>query len=186
MQSEHRFTSSSSEPMTDDSVEISVRALHDAHAPALHAWARRRFSDAREAEEVVQEALVLAWRKHHQFDEARGSERAWLFGILRNVAASRHRHNSRRLRLATSEGAEVVDLRAEEELSRAVDDSHIRDALAALSDEHRSVLIEAYFRGSRVREIAVRLQIAEGTVKSRMYYGLRALRSELEQRGVVG
>ena len=147
---------------------------------------RRRFADAREAEEVVQEALVLAWRKHHQFNPERGSERAWLFGILRNVAASRHRHNQRRPGLAQGEAADVVDLRAEDELARAVEDSHIRDALAALSEEHRGVLIEAYFRGRRVREIAVRLQIAEGTVKSRMYYGLRALRSELEQRGVVG
>jgi len=170
---------------TED-VELAARALHDAHAPALHAWSRRRFADNREAEEVVQEALVLAWRKHHQFDPTKGSERAWLFGILRNVAASRHRHNSRRLHLARSEGADVVDLRAEEELTRAVEDSHIRDALAALTEEHRSVLIEAYFRGSRVREIAARFQVAEGTVKSRMYYGLRALRSELEQRGVVG
>lgn len=172
--------------MPADDVELAARALHDAHAPALHAWARRRFADPREAEEVVQEALVLAWRKQHQFDPDRGSERAWLFGILRNVAASRHRQNSRRPQLARGEGAEVIDLHAEDELTRAVEDSHIRDAMAALSEEHRGVLIEAYFRGRRVREIASGMEIAEGTVKSRMYYGLRALRSELEQRGVIG
>jgi len=130
--------------------------------------------------------MVLAWRKYHQYDAAKGSERAWMFGIVRNVAASRHRHNSKRFRLGRGEGADVVDLLAEEEVTRAVESSHIRDALDALSEEHRGVLVEAYYRGSRVREIATQLGIAEGTVKSRMYYGLRALRTELEQRGVVG
>jgi len=172
-------------PMSDE-IERSVRALHEAHSSVLHSWARRRFSDPREAEEVVQEAMVLAWRKYHQYDAAKGSERSWMFGIVRNVAASRHRHNSKRFRLARSEGADVVDLHAEEEVTRALESSHIRDALGSLSEEHRGVLVEAYYRGSRVREIATRLGIAEGTVKSRMYYGLRALRAELEQRGVVG
>jgi RNA polymerase sigma-70 factor, ECF subfamily len=162
-----------------------VRALHDEHAPALHAWARRRMADRREAEEVVQETLVRAWRKQHQYDPGRGSERAWLFGIARNVAADLHRRNVRHLRAV---GDDVtIDLTANDrDLERMVEASLVHDALVALSIEHRAVLVEIYYRGRSVHEAAERLGIPEGTVKSRTYYALRALRAELESREVLG
>lgn len=166
--------------------EQAIQAFHDTHAAVLHRWARRRFSDPREAEEVVQDTLVLAWRKRQQFDPSRGSERAWLFGIIRNVANSRYRSSKRRLELVAplDPGDERHALRGEEE--RAFEAAQIADAVAALSREHRSVIIGAYFRGHRLAALAEELGIPEGTVKSRLYYGLRNLRAELEERGVLG
>jgi RNA polymerase sigma-70 factor, ECF subfamily len=82
----------------DAGFDEAVRTLHDQHASAILAWARRRLADPREAEEVVQETLVRAWQKHHQYDPDRGSERAWLFGIARNVATDHHRRTQRHLR----------------------------------------------------------------------------------------
>lgn len=162
-----------------------VREFHDAHANALHGWARRRFLDQREAEELVQDTLVLAWKKREQFDPKRGTERSWLFGILRNEAAGRHRRNMRRLRLVHRDD-EIIDLRFDEldgtaELEAMV----ITEALNALSAEHRRVLVAAHFEGHRIREIAAELDLPEGTVKSRLYYGLRSLRAELEERGIL-
>ncbi len=61
----------------------------------------------------------------------------------------------------------------------------VRDALSDLADHHRQVIVEAYFQGRSSIEIADRLGIPAGTVKSRLYYGLRALRSALEERGVL-
>jgi RNA polymerase sigma-70 factor (ECF subfamily) len=169
----------------DADVDLAARALHDAHAAALLAWARRRTADPGEAEEVVQETLVRAWRKQHQFDPARGSERAWLFGIARNVAADRGRRESRRLRLVPTVRSHDEPVDPMPDLDRVVEQSLVRDALLALSSEHRAVLVEAYFRGCTVREVAERLAVPEGTVKSRLFYGLRSLRAELEARGVL-
>ena len=61
----------------------------------------------------------------------------------------------------------------------------IADALLRLSPEHRAVLVELFYRRSSVREAADRLQIAEGTVKSRSHYALRALKLALNEIGVV-
>ncbi len=168
----------------DASEERAIRKWHDAHAGALHSWSARRFSDQREAEEVVQDTLVLAWRKRAQFDPERGTERSWLFGILRNVAASRHRANERHLR-----SVPVGDVAA----SRNVDvdehdvamDAEVVDALKSISASHRDAIALAVIEGRTVAEIARRLDLPIGTVKSRLYYGLRSLRNELEERGVV-
>ena len=172
--------------MDEADVELAARALHDAHAAALLAWARRRSADDAEAEEVVQETLVRAWRKWHQFDPDRGSERAWLFGIARNVVADRSRRNGRRLRLLGGVTSLAEDpAEPESELDRVVEQSLVHDALLALSSAHRAVIVETYFRGLSVRQAAERLAIPEGTVKSRLYHGLRSLRAELETRGVL-
>ncbi len=169
--------------MAHADLDAAVRHLHAAHAPALHAWARHRTADPREAEEIVQETLILAWRKQDQYDPARGSERAWLFGIARNVAVDRHRRQQRHLRaVPEAEAPETVD---DSEIDRAVENSHIRDALWTLSEAHRQVVIETYYRGCSVREAAATLDIPEGTVKSRLYHALRALRSELERQEVL-
>jgi RNA polymerase sigma-70 factor, ECF subfamily len=168
----------------DVGFDDAVRALHDQHAPALLAWARRRMSDPREAEEVVQETLVLAWRKHHQFDPDRGSERAWLFGIARNVATDHFRRNQRHLRAVPDPAIDLTD--DGHDLDRLVDASLVHDALLALSAEHLAVLLEIYYHGRSVSEAADHLGIPAGTVKSRTYYALRALRAELESREVLG
>lgn len=169
--------------MAHADLDAAVRHLHAAHAPALHAWARHRTADAREAEEIVQETLILAWRKQDQYDPARGSERAWLFGIARNVAVDRYRRQQRHLRAVPV--AEAPEPEARSEIDRAVEDSHIRDALQALSVAHRLVVVETYYRGRSVREAAAALGIPEGTVKSRLHHALRALRLELERREVL-
>lgn len=169
--------------MATTDVEEAVRHFHDRHAPALHAWVRSRTPDAREAEEIVQETLILAWRKYDQYDSSRGSERAWLFGIARNVAAGHHRRRPRHLRAVSDD--DLPDATAERDLQREVETSHVRDALWTLSEAHRQVVVETYYRGRTVREAAERLSIPEGTVKSRLYHAMRALRRELERHEVL-
>lgn len=164
--------------------EHAVRALHAEHAPALLAWARGRVGDRDEAEEIVQETLLLAWRKRHQFDPDRGTERTWLFGIARNVAAGRHRRRYRHLEVVDLTVApESVDDGAE--LARLVEDSLVRDAVHSLGESHRSVVVAAYYEGRTVREIAERTGLPVGTVKSRLFYALRALRARLEEVEVL-
>ena len=61
----------------------------------------------------------------------------------------------------------------------------VEEALAALSTDHRAVVVRAYYRGLSVAEMAAELEIPQGTVKSRLHYGLRALRLALQERGVT-
>ena len=61
----------------------------------------------------------------------------------------------------------------------------IAEALSGLSAEHRTVISAAYFEGRSVADISARLRIPEGTVKSRLHYGLRTLRLILQEKGVT-
>lgn len=166
-----------------DHAEALVRRLADDHADALYGWARGRFADARDAEEVVSEVLAKAWRKYDQFDPAKGSERAWLFGILRTTAVDHFRRSRRHLQVVGS--AEVPEGTVDAPFDALVDSTLVRESLGSLSDLHREVLVAAYFEGMSITEIAESLGIPDGTVKSRIYYGMRALRAALEERGVL-
>jgi len=159
-------------------------ALYQAHGPALEHWARQRFSDNALAEEVVQDVVLAAWHKYHQFDIERGTERAWIFGIARNVAATSHRRRSRHLRSIPT--AETPDHgRDDLEVAQLVDRSLIADGLRSLSSDHQAVVVAAYWERLSTREIGDRLGIPDGTVKSRLHYALRVLRAALEERGVL-
>jgi RNA polymerase sigma-70 factor (ECF subfamily) len=165
-----------------DPARTLTERLHAEHASALFNWARSRVADRRDAEELVSETLVRAWRRYDQFDPERGSERAWIFGIARNAAIDMHRRSQRRLRPVTDELPDVGEPSAAD---RIVEVSLISDALADLSDHHRAVILEAFVHGRDTNEIAARIGIPPGTVKSRMYYGMRSLRAALEEREVL-
>ena len=161
-----------------------ARSLYQAHGAALEHWAAQRFPDHQVAQEVVQETVLAAWRNFAQYDPARGGERAWIFGIARNVAATRHRHNQRHLRtIPTDPTPEQTG--DDVEVNRLADRSLVADALRALSPDHRAVVVAAYWDGLSTREISQQLGIPDGTVKSRLYYALRNLRTGLEERSVL-
>ena len=169
--------------MSSDPEQL-ARVLYESHGPALEGWAYSRFTDRQLAEEVVQETVLSAWRKYDQYDPGRGSERAWMFGIARNVAATRHRRNQRHLRAVPTEAVtdSVID---DAELARVAERSLIADAIRALSPDHRDVFSAAYWDGQSTKEIAKRLGIPDGTVKSRLHYALRILRAHLQEREVL-
>ena len=163
-----------------------VEALRSAHGDALLGWAVNRFSDRRDAEEVVADTLVRAWQHHDQFDPTRGSERSWLFGIARNTAADHHRRDKRHLRsVPTAEPEDRAITDDADEIALLVESSYVREAVAALSAEHRAAIVDAYYRGHTANQIAERQGIAAGTAKSRLHYALKALRADLEETGVL-
>ena len=169
--------------MSSDPEQL-ARVLYESHGPALEGWAFSRFSDRQLAEEVVQETVLAAWRKYDQYDPGRGSERAWMFGIARNVAATRHRRNQRHLRAVPTDP--VADSGIDDaELARVAERSLIADAIRALSPDHRDVVAAAYWDGLSTKEIAAQLGIPDGTVKSRLHYALRILRAHLQEFEVL-
>jgi RNA polymerase sigma-70 factor, ECF subfamily len=74
---------------------------------------------------------------------------------------------------------------AADDADRALESWAVAEALAALRPDHRRVLIETYYKGCSVAEAAVTLGIPAGTVKSRTFYALKALKLALEERGLA-
>ena len=165
-----------------DSAEAFVRRVNDEHGAALYGWAARRLGDRSDAEEAVAESMVKAWRSYDQFDPSKGTEKAWLFAILRNTAADVHRSRSRHLRAVEGPPPESA---VDSEIESVVEASLVREALMELSARHREVVIHAHFAGRTIGQIAEQLGIPEGTVKSRLHYAMRSLRGGLEERGIL-
>lgn len=135
----------------------------------------------------MQETILNAWRRYDQYDPERGSERAWMFGIARNVANTRDRGRRRHLRVVPTDpsSAESLGGEADDDLARLVDRSLIVDAMRSLSPDHQAVIVATYFERRTTRDVSATLGIPEGTVKSRLHHALRALRASLEERGVI-
>lgn len=154
-------------------------AFYDQHAPVLFGFCVRILKDARDAEDVLQETFVQAWRDARRFDASRASVRGWLFTIARSRALDRWR--SRRAFDKRIHAADTPDL---ERAAGAADGGaapDVRDfverALLRLGANEEAVLRLAYFEGLTQEEIAARLNEPLGTVKSRTRSGLVKLRT---------
>ncbi|MGH2976542.1 MAG: sigma-70 family RNA polymerase sigma factor, partial [Solirubrobacterales bacterium] len=158
--------------------ERDVREAYAAHSAELFGFAVRSLGDAGLAEEAVQETFLRAWRAGDRFDPQIGSLRTWLFAILRNVVIDLGRARASRPGLADG-GVEP----AVEPFDEALLSWQIEEAMRRIGEQHRRVLVETYYRGRPYAEVAEELGVPEGTVKSRVYYGLRALRVVLEEMG---
>ena len=170
-------TSDRTPPAPQDQREW-VAAAYDAHGNELFGFAFRALHDEGLAEETVQETFVRAWRSRSRFDPDRGSVRTWLFAIARNVIADLARRRHRDHARATHD----VPPR-EESLDDLLLGWQVEEALRRIGDGHRLVLVETLLRGRGHAEVARELGVPEGTVKSRVYYGLRALRDALQEMG---
>ena len=138
------------------------------------AYATQLTRDRAAAEDVVQEALVRAWRHSDSLTNGKGSVRGWLLTVVRNIVTDQvRRRNARALEVRDAEMDVAVE---EDHADQVLTSIVVVDALRLLSTEHRAVLEQVYLLGSTVAEAAKALGIPPGTVKSRTYYALRALR----------
>ena len=158
--------------------ERDVREAYSAHSGELYGFAVRSLGDSGLAEEAVQETFVRAWRAGDRFDPQIGSLRTWLFAILRNVVIDLGRARSVRPKLGQT-GVEP----SVEPLDEALLSWQVEEAMRRIGEDHRRVIVETHYRGRPYAEVAAELGVPEGTVKSRVYYGLRALRVVLEEMG---
>ena len=161
--------------------ETGVREAYAAHAGELYGFALRSLGDSALAEEAVQDTFLRAWRAGDHFDPELGSLRTWLFAILRNVVADLGRARAARPRVGGSLPEQGHDPFEDMLLTWQVE-----EALRRIGEQHRRVLVETYLRGRPYAEIAAELGVPEGTIKSRVYYGLKALRNALEEMGYEG
>jgi RNA polymerase sigma-70 factor (ECF subfamily) len=159
-----------------------VRALYTEHAGPLLRYALHLMSgDRQRAEDIVQETLLRAWQ--HPEAIADRPARPWLFAVAKNLAVDSFRARKARPH-EVGEGALEL-LSVPDEAERALESWAVADAIRSLRAEHRGVLLETYYHGRSVAEAAAVLGIPAGTVKSRTFYALRALKLALEERGLA-
>ena len=158
--------------------ERDVREAYVAHSGELYGFALRSLNDAGLAEEAVQETFLRAWRAGERYDPQIGSLRTWLFAILRNVVIDLGRARASRPKVA--EGGIEPSV---EPLEQALLAWQVEEAMRRIGEDHRRILLETHFKARPYAEVAAELGVPEGTVKSRVYYGLRALRVALEEMG---
>ena len=182
--------------------ERALMAAYDRHGDSVFGVAVRFLADREAAAEIAQEVFLTLWRRAERFDVAAGSLLAWLMGITRHRALDRLRMESRRprlvgagdrergerpmsdddrlgrARLATAGSAEAAEDPALE-IDRRWAGSVVRSALSEMPEPQRQVLVLAYDQGFSQVEIADRLGLPIGTVKSRTRRGLAALRERL-------
>lgn len=166
-----------------------MRVLYDEHAGALWRYVLRLTGDAARAEDVVQETLLRAWRHPEVSADPDRPARAWLFTVARNLvidearsARARHEKGTPDLEMVADN---LISAAGPDEVDTALDRLLISTALSELSEDHRAVIRRAYYQGWSTAQIAADLGIAEGTVKSRLHYAVRALRLNLQEMGVT-
>jgi len=158
-----------------------LRTAYGAHGGELYGYALNSLGDAGLAEEAVQETFVKAWRSAERFDPELGSLRSWLFAIERNVIIDLSR--ARASRPPTAGGTFLEQVDEDDNLDRALLSWQLEEALRRLSDEHRFALVETLLHGRPSAEVADQLGLPQGTIRSRVYYGLRSLRLTLDELG---
>jgi RNA polymerase sigma-70 factor (ECF subfamily) len=164
----------------DDATRLS--ALYDAHAAPIWRYVVHLTGDRASADDVVQETLLRAWRTPRILEQDPATTRSWMFTVARHLVIDDVRSAHRRREIAVAETPDV----ATDDLTDALFESIlIEEALASISMDHRAVIVRAYYGGLAIAEIAAELEIPSGTVKSRLHYGLRALRLALQEKVVT-
>jgi RNA polymerase sigma-70 factor, ECF subfamily len=167
----------SSDGRDGGSEEALIRAVYDQHGQAVLAYATRLTGDRAAAEDVLQETLVRAWRHSQVLVNGKGSVRAWLLTVAGHIVTDRARARAARPK-EVAESPTQPPL-APDHAGQVSDSMEVFQALQTLSEAHREVIVEVYFRGSSLQEASQILGVPQGTVKSRSYYALRALRAAL-------
>ena len=178
--------------------ETAFMTVYDRHADTLFGTALRFLRDRDAAAEVVQEAMHAVWQRIGQFDARSGSMGSWMLGIVRNRALDRLRAKARRPRIVRSgsgsptspEAADGGAWGRRQILASGSDDpaaalerrwvrALLRTSLAEMRADEREILVLAYDAGLSQSEIAERLRLPIGTVKSRTRRSLARLRLRL-------
>lgn len=148
------------------------RSLYDRHGERVLRFAMSIVRSSHLAEEVLQETMIVVWKKARTF-RGQAKVSTWILGIARNLAFNLLRKEKRGERLPEED-------RVEANPAQTVEMSlHVQRALAALPEHHREVMHLVFYEEMSLREAADVLGIPEGTVKSRMHHARKALAKEL-------
>lgn len=152
-----------------------LATLYERHGSLLLGLALRIVRERREAEDLLHDVFLEAWRTAKDFDPKRGRVRTWLAIRMRSRALDLQKS----ARVSRNTGDAGLELLVDDGDAASPDHGRVRRALAGLAADQRRVILLAYFEGLSCTEIAERVAIPVGTVKSRIAAGLDRLRSGL-------
>jgi RNA polymerase sigma-70 factor (ECF subfamily) len=157
------------------------RELYETYGPRVKAYMMRRGADSGTAEDLAQETLLMVWRKAALYAGDKGSMTTWVFAIARNLRIDRLRREMPWQELPEGRLAEASgDPLPDEAIAEKERQQRVQAALAGLPPEQKEVVALAYLEGLSHSEIAERLAMPLGTVKSRMRIAYQKIRAALE------
>lgn len=156
--------------------EEGFERFYTEHAGRAFAILLRMLRDEHNAQDVLQESFLQAWRQHSRYDVDRGSPAAWINTIVRSRALD-HLRASRSTLPTAIEEASTPDPIAEQNVTSGIERTRLRELLAQLPSPQRIAMELAYFEGYSQTEIAAQLDVPLGTVKTRILLGMQRLRS---------
>lgn len=148
-----------------------LQMIYDSESPRMVGVARRILMRQDLAEEAVHDAFVRIWRSAGGFDPHRGSAIGWLYAIVRNCALTIHRNEHR----YDHDSDGLDDITADDAISRLPETSALRRCLEQIERPRRDAVVLAYAHGMSHGELAGRLKVPLGTVKSWVRRGLTSL-----------
>jgi RNA polymerase sigma-70 factor, ECF subfamily len=157
--------------------------LYDRHASLLLALGLRVLGDRAVAEDVLHDVFLEAWHHAREFDPARGTVRAWLVTRMRSRSLDRRAATARQARLTDEAGRQVDSITPAADSPPGLDSARLRSQIAGMPAELAALIDLAYFEGLSSSQIAARLDIPVGTVKSRMARALSVLRQNVLAQG---
>lgn len=169
--------------LTAQGDQASLATLYDRTSPQVFGLILKILNNREAAEEVTLDVYTQVWRQAHTYDPTRGAPGAWLMMLARTRAIDRFRAGV--VERSRSESLDAADLFAsgddspEQEVEGHERRKFVRQALAVLTTEQRQAIALAYFYGLSHSEIAEKLQLPLGTVKTRMRLGMIKLREAL-------
>ena len=149
--------------------------LYDRYGRVAYGVALRVLRDAALAEDAVQEAFVTLWRTAARFVPERARASTWLLTLVHRRAVDAVRREQRRRTEPLKQVPDPATAGADDDALLRFERERVQDALAQLPDAQREALELAYFGGFTQAELADRLGQPLGTIKSRMFSGLRRL-----------
>ena len=155
--------------------------LYESFAPRVKAYMIRQGADPTTAEELAQETLMTVWRKAGLYCDSKGSATTWIFTIARNLRIDRLRREVRWQPLPEGRDEEASDDQLPDEtVSERERRSRVHEVLSTLPQDQHEVVILSYIEGLSHSEIAERLELPLGTVKSRMRLAYQKIRDSVE------
>jgi RNA polymerase sigma factor (sigma-70 family) len=160
--------------------------LYDMYAAAAYSLALRVVRDRDLAADVVQDSFLTIWKQASKFDSSRGQPSSWILTLTHHKAVDMVRREERRRAESMDETTDAADPAAgvEEQAWQGVAREQVRAAMTKLPDPHREVLELAYFAGYTQSQLAERLALPIGTVKSRTFAAMNSLRDLLAASGL--
>jgi RNA polymerase sigma-70 factor (ECF subfamily) len=165
---------------------VVFQEIYALHAAELHRFALRQLGDDCAAEEVVQEVFLRAWRSADGFKPELATVRVWLFAIARNVVIDEVRsrlRNDKRMTAARAAAADAGEV-SKDFVHTTIDGRLVQMGLSRINADQRAAVVETYLRGRSYRDVAAELEVPQATLRSRVHFGLKALRSVMADMGV--